>query len=314
MQTPQEDQPNSDQTNSSQVAGSAKTRQLAQKVGRLRQIQDLVMTILICCAFIGLAVWLAFSYFPANEFPWFLYIPLIFFILIPFGAVLQRIKIMRRRDPRTMEASVDQPFAGIDNVHTKTGQMNEWTAPIGKINTSSPYAKARIDGSAEIVAWFGPADRTDQKGLSRDKGLVEYISPENTLIFTRDQMIALTLTQEDFDALGGNGAMDHLAAFASVRREAEDQKMSVATFNSHKWPKAVDWIRQTGLETVLASHYNYGISLNDITQIEAKKRFVNPGIYVHLKDGTTLKFTTFGKEAVDNFLRDSHSLGLNIST
>jgi hypothetical protein len=279
-------------------------RKTANSVTRFGQIISLIKSIFIGALFVSVGIGLFVFFINEKIVPLIAYILPAAFIIVPFYGLFYSIFVVKKRNPRKLKPSQDTPFQGTDMLSTKTLQ---------------PYAKVAQGSNVDIAAWFGPADRLDLKGLNKSLLGTEFINgAENTLFFNKSQLIAFALIQKDFNELNdtsdnnSSGLKDMASQLSSVAGEASTQQINLQGLQMNKWPLMVDKIKQTGLEKELSSHFNFAIPLNDIEKVEAKVRFFNPGLYIHLKSGVVMKYATFQKEAVAKFVEDAQDLGITI--
>lgn len=137
----------------------------------------------------------------------------------------------------------------------------------------------------------------------------------NTLLFTPRQAIGITLGPEDLAGVPGGADL-----VATAEREVEfgdrpseyarSLGMRFITIYAKNWPEMIAALGGQPLSAVLASRANFGVPYDTIDHVEVK-RIVNPGLRVHLTDGTSLRFMTLQLEQMAeaaDFLRQHVSV------
>ncbi len=157
---------------------------------------------------------------------------------------------------------------------------------------------AAVIGYDETVGgWFGPVMNPGFSGSYT--ALAKEVDREavNTLLFTESQIIGLMLGPEDLRNLEASGALKSVAnEFLKVNSSSGYKKgVQFEALNANHWEEMVDALTALPLESALANHLNFGLPYDRIQSIEVKAHLVNPGITMHLKDGSHLRYATFSR-------------------
>ncbi len=270
-----------------------RARQLQQTGNKLSFVSTIFGSILFMA--VGGAM-LYFFMFVFEGIPPVAYILPVAFIILPVLAMYNSYRLSKKK---IGPAAADKPFDGNDTLSTVVKQ---------------PYPRAVINDDERVTSWLGALDRLDLAGLSRTAGLTEYLNgAENTLLLVGDRIIAVAFTQEDFNQLGDNGVMNVVRQFAATDSTATEQKQNLAMYSFTKWKPFMDYLSNQNLREFLDKHYNFVLERSQITKIEPKKKFINPGVYIHINDGTVLKYNTSLKDQIDVFTSAAAAAGIPIA-
>lgn len=269
----------------------------AREVQQIENKGSFVSNIFAAVLFITVSIGLVYFFVNvADGEPAIVYL---FPVAFTGAAILSLVQSYRKTKKKLGPSTSDTPFSGGDALTTVTKQ---------------PYERASLQQADKMVSWLGALDRTDLKGLSSSVGLKEYVnSAENTLLLVNGKIIALALTQEDFNLLGGSGAMHVIAQFAAADESAVEQKQNLTMLNYKKWPAMIEYIQSKTLSEFVGSHYNFELPFAKISRIEPRTGFINPGVYIHLSDGTTLKYNTMIKGQIEPFVTALKAQGLSVA-
>lgn len=180
--------------------------------------------------------------------------------------------------------------------------------------TAQPYARTQLQAGEGIQNWLGPVKRYDMGGASTVVlGHEEHRGAENTLLITQHQLIAIALTQADFDSVQQAGFGATLSQVSTAASKASGQHIQVELLNYKLWPQLIEGFVKANPSAVLENHYQWGIPHATIRLIEVKDTFVNAGVQIHLTDGTILKYSTFLKDQISPFADAASRIGIAVS-
>lgn len=184
-------------------------------------------------------------------------------------------------------------------------QPKQYTELESDLDTTymQPLDRATVEPGETVQAWYGPMSRNDMAGTGTQVGLKENISGENTLLVTNRQIICLMVGPADTEGIETTNVNSTLSTVIEALPTDEGvyqrkQQFEIVWFNS--WGKIMANITAPDrLGHMLETHRNYGIPLSSIQAVNIKLRFFNPGVYITLKNGKTLKFGGFHKQQLD---------------
>lgn len=179
--------------------------------------------------------------------------------------------------------------------------------------TEQPYPPAQVHTQTRTLAWFGPASRAGWKSNHEWHSLASphIRSPENTILFCDNQMIAVALTEADFDGMPASGINAALIGLAG--RAGQDGSDAFGVLRQNEWQTALDRLITGGLPALVAGHYNWAIPADQIAAIRVDKVLGNDVLRVDLRDGTTLKWLTRTSTAAPRFAAMAHAAGLHVA-
>ncbi len=209
---------------------------------------------------------------------WLIFVPVIWFATLSQGRILKRNKNQPKQYTE-LESDLDTTYM-------------------------QPLDRATVEPGETVQAWYGPMSRNDMAGTGRRVGLKEKISGENTLLVTNRQIICLMIGPADTEGIEAAKVSSTLSTVIEALPTDEGvynrkQQFETVWFNS--WDKIMANITAPDqLGHMLETHRNYGIPFSSITEVNIKRRFFNPGVYVTLQNSKTLKFGGFHKQQLDN--------------
>ncbi len=190
-------------------------------------------------------------------------------------------------------------YRRLSQTHTPTDKAQFKTSTAVEYRTA--FDKAILAADERVYEWLGPITRHG-KGSYSYEFLAKEVNkiPENTLLFTQHQVIAVMCVPEDDLGQDQSQFQDtmhdiaqNLANYSSD--DSGDKNIQFSSINSGRWEQIVRGLGRQSLDAALASHIHYGIPYSNIASFEVREKFFNAGIWFTLTNGDVLKFATLNK-------------------
>lgn len=194
------------------------------------------------------------------------------------------------------QADKQNPFVGSTSVAVETKRL---------------FPIATVQANEKMLGWLGPVMAIDIARQSYALGKEVVAAPENTLIVTSNQLLAVAFVQSDFDGLSSGSVISGLAQFATASKSASEQHRYVGILNQGQWPALIENMAGD-LTSVLSSHWQFGIAFEKIVSVEARMGMLNPGVHITLKDGSILKYSTTVKARIQDFVEALRGVGIHV--
>lgn len=194
---------------------------------------------------------------------------------------------------RMLQKSPDSTSANLTNQYSTDTSVTFVT----------PFDTANISENEKVLNWVGPVYRqnlmlvdTQLLGKEKDK------APENTLLFTDNQIIAIMIGPQDIEMMKtNNGPIKNLTSdlvnFNPEDYYSKDIQNQLLYYK--QWSKIMENILSLPLNQILSGHLNFGVPNSLIESVKLKNRIVNPGFVFNLKDGNKMSYTTFDKSRIN---------------
>jgi len=176
------------------------------------------------------------------------------------------------------------------------------TAVQYKMPGDSAVSAAVAKPNEAIGSWLGPVNRKGMSGVSFQVLSKEVDNQsENTLLFTQTQIIGLMITPQDLGDVQQSAVRGVLnQVINNVPGSAIEKDTQFEALNSKKWEQLVASLSSQSLQSVLGSHFNFGIPYSLVQSVEVHDSLINSGLTFHLSDGSKLGYATLRKEQIPN--------------
>lgn len=171
------------------------------------------------------------------------------------------------------------------------------------VTLEKPFDCANIANGEKVLDWVGPAIR-----YGKGAGYIDILdketdlSPENTLLFTDHQIIAIMVGPDDINKVKNqNGFIKDIASsVVDISIETHQEKNIQNVFLYLKqWPEIMGNLLSLPLDQLLESHFNFGVPNDLIESVYVRTGMLNPGFVFKLKDGTELPYAVQNKDRMD---------------
>ena len=171
------------------------------------------------------------------------------------------------------------------------------------VTLEKSFDSANITDGEKILDWVGPATRYGKgAGFINILDKETDLSPENTLLFTDHQIIAIMVGPDDINKVKNqNGFIKNIASsVVDISTETHQEKnIQNVILYLKQWPEIMGNLLSLPLNQLLESHFNFGVPNDLIESVFVKNGILNPGFVFKLKDGRELSYAVQNKDKMD---------------